>query len=43
MLHHLISSLACLLLVLLLSACESYDFKVNDKGGLPPPPPVQGF
>jgi Leucine-rich repeat (LRR) protein len=43
MLHHLISSLACLLLVLLLSACESYDFKVNDKVVYRPHPLFKDF
>ena len=40
--HHLFSSLACLLLVLL-SACESYDFKVNDKVVYSPQPLFADF
>ena len=40
--HHLLSSLVCLLLVLL-SACESYDFKVNDKVVYSPHPLFKDF
>lgn len=48
MLHHLSSGLACLLPVLLvllvpLSACESYDFKVNDKVVYSPQPLFSDF
>jgi Leucine-rich repeat (LRR) protein len=43
MLHHLLSSLACLLLLVLLSACESYDFKVNDKVVYSPHPLFKDF
>ena len=42
MLHHLFSSLVCLLLVLL-SACESYDFTVNEKVVYSPRPLFADF
>jgi Leucine-rich repeat (LRR) protein len=45
MFHHLLSRLACLLpvLLVLLSACESYDFKVNDKVVYSPHPLFNDF
>ena len=45
MLHHLSSGLACMLpaLLVLLSACESYDFKVNDKVVYSPQPLFSDF
>ncbi|HDY82359.1 MAG TPA: hypothetical protein ENH48_05320, partial [Halieaceae bacterium] len=42
MLHRLLSSLVCLLLALL-SACESYDFTVNDKVVYRPQPLFTDF
>jgi len=42
MLYRLFSSLACLVLVLL-GACESYDFKVNDKVVYSPHPLFKDF
>jgi Leucine-rich repeat (LRR) protein len=42
MFHYLFPSLACLAL-LLLSACESYDFKVNDKVVYSPQPLFKDF
>lgn len=42
MLHHLFSGLVCLFLVLL-SACESYDFRVNDTVVYRPQPLFNDF